>query len=343
MFQTGPKESKGRVFTTKPTVIYTQLRDPRTKLYCYFLVYNMPIFNELNQLLQANKPLIHCVRMKCLELLSKLLLKLVKPSVITEAADILDIDYSDRKNQKSREELVIGSETQHFLETCRNNNSMTSDERTEFYDAVRAYYAAAIRYIVEKFPIRDELLLHAEVVDISRRTGAKFKSIKYFTTRFPRMLATAHTDASTESGSVMDKLEMQFLLYQVSELPHEISKLDLDEAWHALSKDTRFDLLSHVMLNIMVLPHGNAESERVFAVVRKNSTVFRPNASRALLQSVLVMKTSDFNSGVPCYKHSYEAKFLKQAKSATYVGLEEQPSSSCFDQLPSLMKGVNPQ
>ena len=176
----------------------------------------MPIFNELNQMLQVNKPLIHCVRMKCLELLSKLLLKLVKPSVITEAADILDIDYSDRKNQKSREELVIGSETQHFLETCRNNNSMMSDERTEFYDAVHVYYAAAIRYIVEKFPIRDELLLHAEVVDISRRTGAKFKSIKYFTTHFPRMLATAHTDASTESGSVMDKLEMQFLLYQVS-------------------------------------------------------------------------------------------------------------------------------
>ena len=105
----------------------------------------------------------------------------------------------------------------------------------------------------------------------------------------------------------------------------------------------RFNLRSHVMLNIMVLPHSNAESERVFSVVRKNSTVFRPNASRALLQSVLVMKTSDFNSGVPCYKHSYEAKFLKQAKSATYVGFEEQPTSSCFDQLTSLMKGVNPQ
>ena len=56
-----------------------------------------------------------------------------------------------------------------------------------------------------------------------------------------------------------------------------------DCMWHYLStlKDwigcPRFPRLTKVAKLILVIPHSNAEEERVFSLVRKNKTCFRPN------------------------------------------------------------------
>ena len=76
------------------------------------------------------------------------------------------------------------------------------------------------------------------------------------------------------------------------------------------------------MITILVVPHSNADAERVFSLVRKNDTDFRPNLGVDLLESILVIKIDNLAKGIPCYKNTFSSKFLKRAKSSTYQNLK---------------------
>jgi hypothetical protein len=78
----------------------------------------------------------------------------------------------------------------------------------------------------------------------------------------------------------------------------------------------RFARLSRVAMLVLVIPHSNAEEERVFSMVRKNKTSFRPSLDpKGTLSSVLTIKLAD-----PGPAHQYEpsATVLKKAKSSTW-------------------------
>ena len=78
------------------------------------------------------------------------------------------------------------------------------------------------------------------------------------------------------------------------------------------------------MLAILVIRHSNSEAERVFSIVQRNDTAFRPSISIDLLQSLLITKIDNLCKGTPCYKRKYNTSFLKQAKSCTYNALKNE-------------------
>ena len=150
----------------------------------------------------------------------------------------------------------------------------------------KMHFSIKCSHLVHRGDMPSQILSSSpEVVDISRRTSTKFKSIKYLATRLPGMLSAVYTGASTDSGCLMDRMEMgfllyqvtQFLLYRVPELSPPINKLDLDMAWHTPSKDTRF--LFAESCDAKHLP----KKQRWKWTVGKNSSIFRPSAFRAPL------------------------------------------------------------
>ena len=69
-----------------------------------------------------------------------------------------------------------------------------------------------------KFPIQHEFLIHAEVVDISKRSTAKFASILYFLDKFPGLKKD------------VEQINKEFLRYQVDKLPAEVEEKErIDE------------------------------------------------------------------------------------------------------------------
>ena len=64
----------------------------------------------------------------------------------------------------------------------------------------------------------------------------------------------------------------------------------------------RFTRLSRIAMLILVLPHSNAEEERVFSMVRKNKTAFRANLDpKGTLSSILTIKLANSQPA-----HSFE-------------------------------------
>ena len=79
----------------------------------------------------------------------------------------------------------------------------------------------------------------------------------------------------------------------------------------------RFKLLPKVAEIVLIIPHSNAELERLFSIVRKNKSLERSSMKLdGTLSSILSMKTMYPESSVPCYLWKPSDDILKTSKRA---------------------------
>ena len=86
----------------------------------------------------------------------------------------------------------------------------------------------------------------------------------------------------------------------------------------------RFKCLPKLAEIVLVLPHSNAELERLFSVVRKNKTDSRSSLKLdGTLSSILAMKSKYPESRKPCFKWEPDKEIIKSAKSTTTITLRK--------------------
>ncbi len=93
--------------------------------------------------------------------------------------------------------------------------------------------------------------------------------------------------AESNKAKETDFLEEEFANYHI-DLTLFDTELRIDILWNQLSR--KYPRLANVMLGILTIPHSNASCERIFSLVRKNKTDFRPNLSQNTLEALLVEK-----------------------------------------------------
>lgn len=120
-------------------------------------------------------------------------------------------------------------------------------------------------------------------------------------------------------------LEIEFAKYQVDSL-REIEGIErIDFIWDVISKikdstgGLKYKILPKIMLSILTVAHSNAASERIFSVVRKNQTDFRPNLSVSTLEGLLIEKVDMFTTKEYCYQKTFAENELKKAKKCTMM------------------------
>ena len=134
----------------------------------------------------------------------------------------------------------------------------------------------------------------------------------------------------------MSKLEDEFLTFQLltnAEIPDHVwqsavvyqdsekKHYRMDVLWAYLNEmkgpdgALLFKRLASVALLVLTLPHSNAEEERVFSMVTKNKTKFRPSLKLdGTLSSILTIKLAKSEH---CHKYNPPLSVLKSAKKAT--------------------------
>ncbi|KAK6491589.1 toll-like receptor 6 [Huso huso] len=165
--KTKPRESMP--LSTKQDRIKSCFERASTKLYCLFLQASIPAFDKLNLLLQSDKPNIHVLGRELQPIYTGLLCKFVKPAVLVAASSVYTVDFRSLNNQKSENDLVIGTKTRQYLHACIADKSLQHEDVKLFYSSVKAYFSEACTYMQKKFPFQDELLRNAQVADISQR------------------------------------------------------------------------------------------------------------------------------------------------------------------------------
>ena len=138
-----------------------------------------------------------------------------------------------------------------------------------------------------------------------------------------------------EEPSEFDSLTEEFNEYQLlrdSDIPDHVMEscktdrgdLKLDSLWSFIGQMNDhaenallFPRLWKVVRLILTIPHSNAEEERVFSIVRKNKTCFRPRLDpEETLASIVAVKLTMESESVETFNIPQEV--LTAAKSATY-------------------------
>ena len=111
----------------------------------------------------------------------------------------------------------------------------------------------------KKFPLNEDFLINAEVMDVKKRRQKKFKNLQYFLDRYPCL-----TPAAEES---VDKLQQQFNKYQHASFSKQIMETKrIDSMWCQIGdledKDGEkcYADLAGVMLSLLSIFHSNSES-----------------------------------------------------------------------------------
>ena len=137
------------------------------------------------------------------------------------------------------------------------------------------------------------------------------------------------------SPDELDSLNLEFLDYRASpldQLPtYEVDRAGgIDHFWAAMAKVTsvmnlevfRFGTLSSLAQVLLVLPHSNADPERLFSMVRKIETEERRQLDSSTVCDLLSVK---INNDKPCYLNSHliNNSMLQKAKKATMESLKK--------------------
>ncbi|XP_046402959.1 uncharacterized protein LOC124168735 [Ischnura elegans] len=186
--------------------------------------------------------------------------------------------------------------------------------KSVFFKSVRKCFSSSCDYMIHKFPFKDEVLIHAEVADISNIGKASFSSLRFFINRFPDILTREMEQLDAE----VDILHSQFCNFQLQETNITAERIDVQWALIGQMKSAdgvlKYDRLAKVMLAILSIPHSNAECERIFSTVTKKKTQFRSMLSETSLEKFLILKSIQKGK---CFEQKFSPEFLKKAKSAT--------------------------
>ena len=177
----------------------------------------------------------------------------------------------------------------------------------------RGFFASALKYIIQKFPITDIFVQNATVIDPARRVEAKYSMLEYFVERYPCL-----------HSPEMSMLKAEFGKYQVHPKVSEIASntMNVDRQWNLIGQlknsdgHLLFPTLTEVMKGLCCLTHSNAEVERVFSLVRKNQTEYRPTLGTETVSSLVVQKVNMLSRGSICYKQNFPPALVRKAKSA---------------------------
>ncbi|XP_072173986.1 LOW QUALITY PROTEIN: uncharacterized protein [Diadema setosum] len=279
------------------------------KLYCLFLLKVIPTFTRFNLELQEDAPKIHLLHDKLQDFLKEMLLHFVKPTSIASSTTVASCNYKDVSNQREDKELIVGHDVTSFLASHKFSSSQT----TEFFSSVRKFFTAVCDYILKKFPINNEVLKHASVADPRKRLVSKFESVSFFIDQF-HMLEDKR-----------DTIQLEFARYQVDDLSDvNISPLHrADDMWVEILKlkdrstsQLKYVYLPKIMLAIISIPHSNAEDERIFSLVRKNSTEFHPSLATKTLSDLLTQKVMSLATNRSCYEMTFSDSLLGKCKGA---------------------------
>lgn len=83
------------------------------------------------------------------------------------------------------------------------------------------------------------------------------------------------------------------------------------------SSAKRFQHLTRIAEAVLVIPHSNAEEERLFSIVRKNKTDSRSCLGLdGTLSNILAMKLAYPEEMTPCYKFRPSDDLLESSKKA---------------------------
>ena len=254
------------------------------KLYYKFLSYALVRLNSFNVLFQSEGYMTIHLLAETTALLRTYLGRFVDHQVIV-SSDVLDINFEDQSLQVLDEDLDVGTAARRYV--CSIEEDCDPALLDRFFSDVRVAYSSVVKKLFERFPFRNELLRSVVVLDPMKRSSFLEADVLTLIDRFMKNLSDKEVD---------DILEEFRRLRFSTELPPFTDNSEIDEWWlnvldtKSPSGTPLYKNIGYLIRIIPILPCDQAPVERVFSMVNKLHTKYRPTIQIVLFVRCLLAK-----------------------------------------------------
>lgn len=165
--------------------------------------------------------------------------------------------------------------------------------------AAREFYEKGVSKMLKIFPLSDDILKMVPAADPLQRD-------KYTATQV-RDLASKLMYTDSES---LDAVYTEWSGYQLDDTPQPPT-YNIGNYWS--QAETQFPKLAALMKALLCIPHSNAQSERVFSMLKKIRTDQRSDLCKDSINSLLTVKQ---NSSTCCHDTELSKELLVKCKRA---------------------------
>lgn len=267
--------------------ISIKLQDPITKCYFLFLQAVLPNFTQFNKIFQSNSPMLPDLYFKYCQLLKSLMGYFIRPDLLVSIHNdaLIRFDHTNSANFKSTDGIFIGYQTKENLSTVDDLSAVH-----QFMVQVTTFYTRAVTAIKKRMPIGNRIIQLLALLKPLNRSTANSGDILELAKHFPQIVPPSEFDA----------LHTEFIEYQVTDFSDPETHT-YDSFWHMVGqscsidpdnlKVPKFPHLVKFAKNMLSLPHGTAEVERVFSSVKLMKTDHRNKLSTPMLEGLLSVKS----------------------------------------------------
>ncbi|KAM7404155.1 hypothetical protein PAMA_004539 [Pampus argenteus] len=289
--------------------------DPMSEVYLMFFQATIPTFTNFNLLLQREESAIYLLHDEMVKFIRKLCSRFMLPAALQGHEDPYEMAYKEKANHLPGERLNIGFTTRAKLNRLLDEGDISPQQVDTFHEAVLGFLTSAVDYALKKLPLKEPLIKHTQFVDVRKRAESGVEDALYFVERFPHLLPYHGPEEH-------DQLAEEFLNYQTMPLTSLQDHTEMESFWaematrkNKVTGAKEFERLSAIAKLVLVLPHSNANAERVFSMVGLNKTKTRNSlALDGTLSSIMVTKMANLE---PCFRWEPPTEVIKVSKKAT--------------------------
>ena len=200
----------------------------------------------------------------------------------------------------------MGHNTQQYLESVLDD--VSSHELNVFRKTCLAWWYTAAKEALKRLPLEHSLLRSIKWLQPGIQQYDVSSQVANAARCMPQVVATA-------------VIPTQYMEYCTTTLTPSVKAIsEVAVYWHAISmiqdisnQGSRFPLLTTLAKAVLVIPHGNADTERLFSRLGLNKTKHRNSLSLSTLNALL---TVQFNMKQSCYEFKPSSGLISRCKNA---------------------------
>ena len=296
-------EKPGKVRT-----IFRLLSDPLTKPWLCFLSNTLAVFDKFNVFFQTSSTAtIHKLHGESERLLKTVLSFFIDPCVLRlNSSDLTKVNYTDPSIHLPEEELFIGDDTAAFILHLRDNEGESVEG---FYKGVVKFYEGFVKKQLKAFDFKSQIFHMLSFLDPIQSQNIPQSTFDLIEDNIPVVFNKAVTKfehrefvTDTDIDPEVDCDAVKFWL-KVCSMKSPMGEL-------------KYENLATLALQLLSIPASNADSERVFSLVRRIKTEFRSSLST---ETVSALIGCHFNKTSKCCEMTKFADcLLVKAKTCTH-------------------------
>ena len=265
--------------------IVTGLEKPLTKAYLMFLSDSLPIINNFNKVMQKRSPTIHYLYNEISSFVKKMLLRFLIPTSVQSVVNLTALDIKNNSLYLPLSQVFIGEKVKQLFSS--EDNDISTAEMNKFKETCRDFWIKGSEYALKKLPLNDVLLKNLQWLTPGMQNYELLEEVLAVGKKLPQVVPAEKLPA----------LQEEFLDYCTYTLPQAFEQ-DVPKYWYfiesikdiAHSELSRYPLLSKLAKAVLIIPHGNADIERMFSQLGLNKTKIRNRLGMDTLTSLLTLQ-----------------------------------------------------